>query len=165
MVYCSIEVPLEKYPNGYYLLFVPQEFSTLIALDGQKRVVCNFNEKLTVHRALFPRKEGGAWIMISKTIIKELKLEVGDIVKLTLERDVTEFQAEVAEELTAALEMDPEAKAVFDSLTKGNQRSLIYMIIQTKSEHKKIEKALHIIECLKMGITRTQDIMKARNKS
>ena len=53
------------------------------------------------------------------------------------------------EELQVMLDQEPAAAAVFDLLTSGKKRSLIYLVSKVKSVPSRINKALAIVEHLK----------------
>lgn len=54
------------------------------------------------------------------------------------------------EELEALLEQDELGKIRFDKLTKGKQRNMIYYVSQPKSEQVRIDRAITLIEKLKI---------------
>jgi uncharacterized protein YdeI (YjbR/CyaY-like superfamily) len=64
------------------------------------------------------------------------------------------------EELREVLDTDPEAGRVFDSLTEGNKRGLMYLVSQVKSSDKRIERSFIIAAKLKRGITSPREILK-----
>jgi uncharacterized protein YdeI (YjbR/CyaY-like superfamily) len=50
--------------------------------------------------------------------------------------------------------------SVFEDLTDGNKRGLIYVVSSVKSSDKRIERALKIVEKLKIGVTSPRLILK-----
>ena len=81
-------------------------------------------------------------------------------VQMELKEDESQFQFEEAEEWNEVLATDPIAKDIFDQLTPGNQRSILYLITRVKSSEKRIERSLHIAEQLKRGIHSAAKLMK-----
>jgi len=148
---------IEKFGSGMHFIKLPEDCDTS-KLD--KRVLCKVNSKLTFHCALMHKKEGGYYINIGSKILKTLKLKLGDSIEFELMKDDSEFQFEYPEELREVLETDIDAKKIFDQLTAGNKRGLIYLVTQVKSIDKKIERSLTIAEKLKMGITSPRLVMK-----
>ena len=57
------------------------------------------------------------------------------------------------EEFKAVIETDYEALQLFERLTDGKKRSLIYHIIRIKDTQKRVDRALLISENLKKGLT------------
>jgi uncharacterized protein YdeI (YjbR/CyaY-like superfamily) len=78
----------------------------------------------------------------------------------TFEADTSEFHFEMPEEFAEILAQDPDADEVFQGLTDGNKRSLIYLLSLVKSTDKKIERGLLIALKLKLGVTQARLILK-----
>ena len=107
-----------------------------------------------------PKKEVGYFVNIGATICKKLKIKEGSIVTATFTMDNTEFKFEMPEELKEVLHSDSDANNVFNKLSEGNKRGLMYLVAQVKSSEKRIERALKIAERLKNGITSPRIILK-----
>jgi Bacteriocin-protection, YdeI or OmpD-Associated/Domain of unknown function (DUF1905) len=150
---------LDKFDSGMHYIIVEENVVKLFLEKGAKRAICTI-EKVDFHCAFMPKKEGGYFINIGSKICKQLNLKMGDAVYPTFREDTTEYQFEMPEELTEVLYQDPDAFAVFEGLTDGNKRGLIYLVTMVKSSEKRIERALKIVEKLKMGITKPQLMMK-----
>lgn len=90
-------------------------------------------------------------MMFSKQKQKDLKLSLGDEFKMQLFEDTTKYGVEMPEELEAVLASDYDAYKIFESLTPGKKRSIIYGVIRFKGSQKKIDKALIMCENLKRG--------------
>ena len=107
-----------------------------------------------------PKKEGGYFINIGATICKKLKLKPGSKVNATFKVDETTYQFNMPNEFSEVLNTDEEAHEIFNNLTEGNQRGLIYLVTQVKNTDKKIERALKIAAQIKHGITSPRQILK-----
>lgn len=83
-----------------------------------------------------------AYITVSQARMKKLDIVRGDTVEVELEPDSSKYGMDVPEEWTESLELDPEAKAIFDSMPISHQRYVIYYIQQVKSSQKRIERSL-----------------------
>jgi Bacteriocin-protection, YdeI or OmpD-Associated/Domain of unknown function (DUF1905) len=151
---------LEKFSSGMHYVMVNDEMLTPFLLKKIKRVMCKINDSLDFHCAFMPKKEGGFYINIGSKICNALSLKLGDDVTLIFTEDTTEYQFDMPEELTEVFYQDPDAFAIFEGLTDGNKRGLIYLVTMVKSSEKRIERALKIVEKLKIGITKPQLIMK-----
>jgi len=68
--------------------------------------------------------------------------------------DTTKYGVEMPEELNAVLLSDYEAFEIFESLTAGKKRGIIYAIARYKNSQTKIDKALLMCENLKKGVRR-----------
>jgi hypothetical protein len=150
---------LGKFDSGMHYIIVEENTVKHFLEKGAKRAICTI-ENVDFHCAFMPKKEGSFFINIGLKICKQLNLKMGDEVSPTFREDTTEYQFEMPEELTEVLYQDPDAFAVFEGLTDGNKRGLIYLVTMVKSSEKRIERALKIVEKLKRGITKPQLMMK-----
>ncbi|MBW0162584.1 MAG: YdeI/OmpD-associated family protein [Sediminibacterium sp. Gen4] len=146
--------------NGMTFIGIGTSMAEKFVKKGVKRCICTLNGKSNLHVALQSRKEEGYFIYISKRVLKELSLKKGMTVQMELKEDESQFQFEEAEEWNEVLATDPIAKDIFDQLTPGNQRSILYLITRVKSSEKRIERSLHIAEQLKRGIHSAAKLMK-----
>ena len=146
--------------NGMTFIGIGTSMAEKFVKKGVKRCICTLNGKSNLHVALQSRKEEGYFIYISKRVLKELSLKKGVTVQMELKEDESQFQFEEAEEWNEVLATDPIAKDIFDQLTPGNQRSILYLITRVKSSEKRIERSLHIAEQLKRGIHSAAKLMK-----
>ncbi|MDP2037449.1 MAG: YdeI/OmpD-associated family protein [Ignavibacteria bacterium] len=154
------EFILEKFDSGMHYIMLDKKTVATLTKDNNKRAICKLNNQLEFHCAIMPKKEGGHFINIGSTICKKLKIKEGSKISATFSVDKTEYQFEMPEELKEVLNTDQEADEIFHSLTEGNQRGLIYLVGQVKSSDKKIERALKIVERLKIGVTSPRVILK-----
>ncbi len=128
--------------------------------NGNKRAICKLNDTAEFHCAFMSKKGDGHFIIIGSALCKKLKIKSGSKVTAVFAADESEYQFEMPEELKEVLDTDPAAHKKFHSLTKGNQRGLIYLVTLIKSSDKKIERALKIAEKIKAGITSPPAIFK-----
>jgi Bacteriocin-protection, YdeI or OmpD-Associated/Domain of unknown function (DUF1905) len=150
---------IEKFSNGMHYVIVDENIVNPVLTKGSKRAICTIGSE-DFHCAFMPKKEGGYFINLGSTICKKLNLKEGDSITLSFAEDNSEFQFEMPEEFSEVLYQDPDADAVFQALTDGNKRGLIYVITLVKSSEKRIERALKVAEKLKMGVTSPRLILK-----
>lgn len=124
------------------------------------RVLCIINKEFKLHCALKRSSDGNYLTTLSSKISKQYSLVQGQQISYEIFKDESTYQFDIPEELVNALELDTEAEEIFNSLTKGNQRSLIYLVQQPKTIDKKTERALLILERLKQGITSAKNVLK-----
>lgn len=156
----KIESRLEKFSSGMHYLMVDNYIVDSFKNSGSKRALCKLNNQVEFHCAFMPKKEGGYFINIGTTICKKLKIKEGSIVSAAFMADNSEYQFEMPEELKEVLDLDSDANKIFQKLTDGNQRGLIYLVTQVKSSEKKIERALKIADRIKKGVTSPRTILK-----
>lgn len=154
------EFILEKFAGGMHYIMLDEQTVISLAHNENKRAICTLNEQLEFHCAIMHKKEGGHFINIGSAICKKLNIKKGSKVIATFITDDSKYQFEMPEELMEVLNTDPEADTIFHSLTKGNQRGLIYLVTQAKSSGKRIERALKIVEKIKIGNTSPRSILK-----
>ncbi|NER15683.1 hypothetical protein GWK10_00575 [Spongiivirga citrea] len=129
---------------------------------GHKRIqlVAQHNQnELKIHAAL-NKRQSQFFVMFGKKNQKELGIEKQDSFKIQLIEDSSKYGVEMPEELEAVLLSDYDAFQIFESLTMGKKRSIIYMILRFKTSQIKIDKALLLTENLKRGIRDLRELLK-----
>ena len=122
---------------------------------NQKRVkvTATFNQKsITFYAALKKEKSGMYRIYFSKAKQKELDIFMNDYFQLQIFEDTSKYGVEMSEELEAVLLSDYDAFQLFEGLTPGKKRSIIYAISRYKSPQTRVDKALILTQNLKKGI-------------
>ncbi|TMM32046.1 hypothetical protein FDT66_00850 [Polaribacter aestuariivivens] len=136
-------------------IFVSNEIFKPFADKKMSRVKVELlfnNTKLDFYAAVKKDKISGDYkMMISKQKQQELGLSLGDEFEIQLFEDTSKYGVEMPEELEAVLMSDYDAYQIFESFTKGKQRSIIYGVLRFKSSQQKIDKALIMCENLKRG--------------
>ncbi len=132
-----------------YHIKVPRSVALAFQEKGIKRVVCTLNHQQAFQCAIMPAGDGVYFINVNKKIRDTLKLKEGHEVAVSLEEDSSEFGLPFPEELEAALQEDQEGKALFDALTPGKKRNLLYGVSQVKSSDLRIQRAWVMIRHLK----------------
>ena len=134
-------------------IFIPKEIYISFADKNMSRVKVKilFNDKvLDFYAAVKKDKNSGNFkMMFSKQKQKELNLSLGDEFKMQLFEDTSKYGVDVPEELEEVFLTDYEAFKIFETLTKGKQRSIIYGLIRFKTSQQKIDKALILCENLR----------------
>ncbi|MCX6317561.1 MAG: YdeI/OmpD-associated family protein [Bacteroidetes bacterium] len=146
--------------GGTHQLQLDAATVTKMTRNGNKRVICKINDQVTLHAAIQRTKEGIHYIMVGAKYLKQLKWKTGQPVKALIAVDTSELQFHIPEEFAEVMATDPEAEALFNSLTDGNKRGLIALVNMLKSTDKKIERALLIAQKLKAGIRSPAAMLK-----
>lgn len=155
-------VKLLKNDSGMHFIIIPNSIVNDLLSNQNKRLLITIGE-YKIHSAIIRNKQGEFLVSIGLSHLKKLKLKENDEFEVIISKDDSEFQFEFPAELDEVLKLDPEASEIFYSLSKGNQRSLIYLILQVKSTDKRIERSLKIAERLKMGIHSVREILAIKN--
>jgi antitoxin component of MazEF toxin-antitoxin module len=127
---------------------IPNDIVDTIKGQGARRVLATINGT-EIRRALNSRVGGPTFLILGQPLLKELKLHVGDTVKVSLRIDVDPERVDLAEELQAVLDTDEEAAALFHAMTPGKRRSLELYVSTAKSVDSRIKRALDLAEKLK----------------
>ena len=150
-----------------YHLFIPNEIFVPFAEAKQNRVKikATFNgNSIEFYAAVKKDKNTDDYkFMFSKEKQKQLGLILNDYFELQLFEDTSKYGVDMPEELDAVLLSDYEAYEIFESLTAGKQRSIIYGIIRIKNSQSRIDKALLVCENLKRGITNPMLMFKPQS--
>jgi hypothetical protein len=156
------KVTVEEVFTNSVGLILDLPISKLLEKEKVKRVLLTFSRTAKLHSSVRPRKNDTSFFYIGKKILKELNFKTGEKISVTIKADDSEFQFEDSPELREVINTDKHAAKVFNKLTSGNKRSLIYLVNRFKSSDKRIETALHICNCLKVNITSAQKIVKTK---
>ncbi len=165
-----ISTTLEKFDGnlwGYHLPISQQQAAPFIGGEN-RRVNCVVNDKLVLHCALMPYAEG-YFILMNQPNIKKLRLNVGDTVKLQIDKDESEYGMPMPDSFMALLAQDAAGSDYFHQLTPGKQRSLIYIVSSVKSIDSQINKGLAILDHLtethgNLDFKRLNEKIKAYNQ-
>lgn len=114
-----------------------------------QRFKITVNEQVTWRAGSVVLGNNQAYITISKARMKQLGVNQGDTVSVSLKKDTSKYGMDVPEEFEELLRQDDHARKRFESLTMGFQRNIIYVVAQLKTSSKRIEKSLFLMENLK----------------
>lgn len=152
---------VNKEDQGHSFLIVETDHHRELLEHGTKRVVVRFESGDKVHLALKqPKTIPHPVVFLSQALCRKLGIREGDEVTATIDPDDSPFQFDMPEEFQAVLDTDPAASAVFERLTPGNQRSLIYLVQTMKSVDKRIERSLLVASKLRAGIHSAREILR-----
>ena len=118
-------------------------------IPKDRRVLCTLNNSLEFNCALLPDGKGNYFINLNKEIREKLSLNIGDELIVSLVKDESKYGMPVPEVFEELLFQDPEGEELFNSLTPGKIRTLLYVIDKPKSEQLKLVKGLVILDYLK----------------
>jgi len=146
-----------------YNLFIPKKHAENIINDEKRaklKVSYQGNEIEFFAAFRLDKKSGDYKLMFSKAKQKELGVSLNDELTVQLFKDNSKYGVEMPEELEAVLISDFEAFEIFENLTPGKQRSIIYFIKRVNGVQKKVDKALLLCENLKRGNTQGKELFQ-----
>lgn len=148
--------PFEVVLGHSHAIVIPNEVAQLFLSKNHKRVKVEARhngEHISFYAALTAKKNGLCVLMFSKEKQKTLGVFMNDYFSMQLFEDQSKYGVDMPEELEAVLLSDYDAYTIFENLTPGKQRSIIYTILRYKSSQTRIDKALILTNNLKRGIT------------
>lgn len=122
---------------------IPEKIAEHFKDGKDRRVIVTFNGSLKNHCAIMPSPEG-AFIMLNKGIVKQLKIQIGDMVTLEIEKDTSEYGMPVCEEFEMVIFGDEEVFPIFQKLTPGKKRNLLHLVNKVKTQDIRINRAMAI---------------------
>lgn len=147
-----------------YHLYIPNEIAAPFAKAKQLRVKVKAKHKtntIEFYAAIKRDKNTDDYkMMFGKRLQKELGVFFNDYFEMQLLEDTSKYGVDMPEELDAVFKSDYEAFEIFENLTAGKKRSIIYIIIRIKNSQTRIDKALLMCENLKRGETNPMRLFK-----
>lgn len=143
---------------GYVIM--PENIALHFLNKNQKRVKCIINNGYTLHCALKRNDDLGYFVSMSRRVRKEANIHFGESLTIEVLPDDSEYQVDMPEEFHEVLLSDEEGFEAFQALTPGKQRSIIFHVKRAKRSETRINRALKMIENLKMGMTDLKEIMR-----
>jgi Domain of unknown function (DUF1905)/Bacteriocin-protection, YdeI or OmpD-Associated len=145
-----LERSTNKLWGGHFI--VPAEVAKRLISKRSRRVVCQLNNAAAYQCAMIPHGNGGFVITVNKKLRDSLGLDFGMNVNVTLRKDSSKYGLPVPEELKELLLQDRQGSDLFHSLTKGKQRTLLYIIGSAKTSPRRLERAVRVIKHLKVNL-------------
>lgn len=144
------ESTLENFNSALWHFHVPVPDATAMELieADNRRIIFQINENEPSHAALMKTKDYWFFLLNKNQCVK-FNISENDKIRVTLEKDRSEYGHFMPEELKVMLDQDEEGAQYFHQLTKGKQRSLIYLVGKVKNLDSRINKALAILSHLK----------------
>lgn len=130
--------------GGAHFVVVPAKVSAFFGVKGHVRVLGTMNG-VAIDRALIPDGEGGHEIIIGTDVRKKTKAEPGSKVVIEIYRNPKPDSVDIPEELTAAIEMEPEAVRKFAKMTPGMKRNMAYWVKSGKLPETRAKRAVEIL--------------------
>jgi len=147
-------------------LYIPLEIVEQFPKEKRGRFRVKFqhqDKSLEVYAALRKDKNRDDYrMMFSNGNQKKLGLFLNDYFEMQLMEDISKYGVDMPEELDEVFKFDPEAFNIFETLTDGKKRSIIYYIKRIKNVQTRIDKSLILCDNLKLGITDQKLLFKAQ---
>jgi hypothetical protein len=130
---------LEKIKGGYYYLKIDADVVNQFEKKRHTRMICHLDKKMSFRCGLNHLGDGNFFIIVSGKILEQLNKKLGSKIHYKIEEDPDQLGVEVPEVLSTVLEQDEELKEIYNKITDGKKRSLIYTILKTKNIDKQVQ--------------------------
>ena len=128
---------------------VPGDIAKRLISGKSRRVVCTLNGVSHYQFAMLPHGHGSLVISVNKKLREKLKLSFGSELDVRLKKDTSTYGLPVPEEFGELLRQDARGDTLFHALTRGKQRTILYMVGSPRSPEKRIERAVIVVNHLK----------------
>ncbi len=145
---------LQKLPanrGGYYYIAVDAAVAASFSRGHKTRLRCVLNNSIPLSCGLNPLGNGHYFVIIATRHVKALKKSEGDELLFCLSEDENPLGVAIPEVLEALLEQEDELRAVFNGMTDGKKRSLIFLIKDMKDVDRQVQKAVAFLTTVKAG--------------
>jgi len=144
---------LEKRKGGYFYLKIEANIINQFSRKRATRMICTIDTKVSYRCGLNHLGDGNFYVIIAGKYLKKLNKELGEEVDFKIEEDPDQLGVEVPEVLTVFLEQDLDSKVIYNKLTDGKKRSLIYSFNKIKDVDKQVKIIIDFLnkERLKMN--------------
>ncbi|MEM9361792.1 MAG: YdeI/OmpD-associated family protein [Bacteroidota bacterium] len=145
-----------------HTVLLPNEIIEPFIQKGLKRVkvVASFQENSIEFYAALLKRHGKYYMMFSRNNQKALGIYANDYFTMQFFEDTSKYGVEMPEEFEAVLLSDYSAYQIFEGLSSGKKRGIIYMITRYKNSQTRIDKSLLLCENLKRGIRENKELLK-----
>ncbi len=130
---------LEKRKGGYYYLKLDAEIINQFSKKRATRIICTIDDNVSYRCGLNHLGDGNFYVIVAGKYLEKLNKELGEEVDYRIDEDPDQLGVDMPEVLTVFLAQDSESKAIFDKLTDGKKRSLIYSFVKLKDIDKQVK--------------------------
>jgi len=130
--------------GGGHFVRVPATVTEFFGTKGRVRVLGTMNGT-EVDRALIPDGEGGHEIIVGTEVRRKTKAEEGRKMVIEIYRNPNPDAIDIPEELTEAINLEPEAIRKFAKMTPGMKRNMAYWVNSGKLPETRAKRAVEIL--------------------
>ncbi len=140
---------IERADGGGAYVTIPFDVETTF---GKKRVPVLATIDGVPYRGSLVRMGGSCHILgILKAIREAVGKNVGDVVEITIEEDITPRTVEVPEDVQEALRQEPETSHLFEVLSYSHKREYVAWIVEAKRAETRTQRINRLVEALRHG--------------
>jgi hypothetical protein len=133
--------------SGGHLVDVPA--SAIAKLGGKGRIPVTATFDGVPYRGSIVTMGGVAMIGVTKAIIAQARVEVGDVLTVVLENDDRPREVEIPDDLATAFRAHPGTRQAFDRLSYTQRREHVTSITEAKRPETRARRVERTIEALR----------------
>jgi len=137
---------LEKRKGGYYYLRLDSEVINQFPRKRATRMICTLDKKVTYRCGLNHLGDGHFFIIVASKYLKPLGKGLGESITFRIEEDPDQLGVPMPEVLKVFLAQEPSYRVVFEQLTDGKKRSLIYNTVKVKDIDRQVKNIMEFLE-------------------
>ena len=135
----------------YRVLHLPQSLCDELGLGAKERMrIVGVLEGEVIRLALNPDKRSTHFLIVSKSLLRRVGRDVGDLVEVHFDVEADDY-VDVPAILQQALDADSEAEAVWLGLTPGKQRMWTTLVDRAKRPDTKERRVAEVLGRLQSG--------------
>jgi Domain of unknown function (DUF1905)/Bacteriocin-protection, YdeI or OmpD-Associated len=142
---------LEKQKGGYCYVSIPANVVNNLENKRKTRLICTINEVHSFQCGLNHLGDGNYFIIIGTQKMKEFGIKLNDNIDFSIALDPNPLGVEIPEVLEAMLTEDSELRSIFEQLTMGKKRNLIFSVLKIKDFDKQVVEIEETLLKLKSG--------------
>ena len=136
---------LEKRKGGYYYLKLDSGIINNFSKKRATRMICTLDDQVSYRCGLNHLGDGNFYVIVAGKYLEELNKQLGEEVNCRIDEDPDQLGVDIPEVLTVFLEQDADSKAIFNKLTDGKKRSLIYSFVKLKDIDKQVRNIIDFL--------------------
>jgi translation initiation factor IF-1 len=147
----SFTTSLNRFDSNlwHFHIIVEKKIAEKVMTKESRRVVCTLLQTTSFQGALMPYGDGNYFINVNNQLRKKLKLNDGDNVQVHLTPDTSKYGLPLPPEFEELLKQDIAGSDLFEALTDGKKRTLLFIVGKPKSPDLRIRNGIAILEHLK----------------
>ena len=142
----QIVAQLDARQGGYCYLEIPASLINSLEKGRKSRFICTLNDSVKFQCGLSHLGNGNFFIILSKDRRKQANIEIGDRVSFHLCIDPNPLGVAIPEMLEVLLSQDNGLNAMWNELTDGKKRSVIYAVNRIKNVDLQVRRSIELIQ-------------------
>jgi hypothetical protein len=136
---------LDKMRGGYFYLRIESDIINQFERKRHTRLVCHLDEKVSFSCGLNHLGDGNFFLIIAGKLLDQLGKKPGNTVDFRIEEDPNPLGVEVPEVLSTLLMQDEDLQAIYEKISDGKKRALIFALLKIKDIDKQVEKSIDFL--------------------